>query len=84
MEHIIKSWSSNRSYLYLRVHNLKTGEVRAMAMIYLDIETYSRQQEPQFNDKIITIQYSEAGGNSEILKEWESSEKTFSADFMSI
>jgi hypothetical protein len=47
-----------------------------MVMIYLDIETYSPQQEPQFNDKIITIQYGEVGGKLEILKEWESNEKT--------
>jgi DNA polymerase elongation subunit (family B) len=50
-------------------------------MIYLDVETYSQQQEPRFDDKIITIQYSEVGGKSEILKEWESDEKTILSRF---
>ena len=50
-------------------------------MIYLDIETYSRQQEPQFDDKIITIQFSEVRGKSEILREWESSEENILNSF---
>lgn len=59
---------------------------------YLDIETYSPNESPDFNtDKIIAITYqhidSRTGlvkGDLKILKEWESSEKTILTDFYKI
>jgi len=50
-------------------------------MIYLDIETYSQQKEPSFEDKVIAIEYKEVDGKSELLKEWESDEKTILSKF---
>jgi len=52
-----------------------------MVFVYLDVETYSPHDEPRFGDKIIAIGYEEVGGKLEVLKGWESSEKTILSEF---
>lgn len=52
-----------------------------VVLAYLDIEIYPQQEEPSFKDKIIAIGYVEVDGKSELLKEWDSNERTILSQF---
>lgn len=52
-----------------------------MVIIYLDLETYSPEELPQFTDRIIAIGYVEVGEGSVFLREWESGEESILREF---
>jgi len=52
-----------------------------MVILYLDIETFSEKEFKPDGTKIISIQYKDANGVFNILKEWESDEKTVLKSF---
>jgi len=57
-----------------------------MVLAYLDVETYSPEEEPRFTDKIILICYKEEldGSAFLMLKEWEEDEKAVLTKFYSV
>ncbi len=53
-----------------------------MTRLFLDIETYSPDPRPTYDDRIIAIAYKPEGGPVTVLKEWESNEKQILNQFL--
>jgi DNA polymerase elongation subunit (family B) len=50
-------------------------------LLYLDIETNSKEDRSIHDAKVISIQFRDGNGNTTVLKEWLSSEKTILKEF---